>query len=71
MCNPNGLCVCVQYVHLWNTTTTYTKHMATIMVAIAMVTYVTMCIKNKKKLELRLHVPFEFKELNNIGLDQC
>jgi hypothetical protein len=45
--------------------------MATIMVAIAMVTYVTMCIKNKKKLELRLHVPFEFKELNNIGLDQC
>jgi hypothetical protein len=37
------------------------KHMATIMVVIAIVTYATMCIKNKKKLELGLHVPFEFK----------
>jgi hypothetical protein len=61
MCSPNGLRVCVQYVRLWNTTTTYTKHMAAIVVAIAMVTYATMCIKNKKKLELGIHVPFEFK----------
>jgi len=35
--------------------------MAAIKVVIAVLTYAIMCIKNKKKLELGVHVPFEFK----------